>query len=233
MHFSELVCEKAILEVKYPTNYLFWDNSGKTMSKLVEKYPQFELRDAKLSNVQSDWWSEGITLNFNHLKADLTQDYPKNWDNFKNISSALCDTLRSVLEVKLYERVGTRYVLVLPMKSEEEARAFFLKMNLVSINSEKLHPFGKGKIEEEQVVIRYEGDDRGYTFRLSHARREVTMKVNRPFEISTDRFQKNGVMFDVDCYTKKPVEAPVLIPADFIRLTLRTIEDSLLPLLGL
>jgi uncharacterized protein (TIGR04255 family) len=233
MHFPELIFEKAVLEVRYPTNYLFWDNSGKTILKFIEKYPHFELRDAQLSNVQYDWWSEGMILNFNHQKADVTQDYPKTLDNFKNVSAALCDALKGGLEVKMYERIGCRYIFLLPMKTSEEARDLFLKLNLVSLKSEKLQHFLKGKIEEEQAVVRYEDDDRGYTFRFLHSQRELKLRVSRPVVVNTDNFHKNGVIFDVDCYTKKSVGASVFMPADFIRLTFRTVEENLLPLLGL
>ena len=203
------------------------------MSKLTEQFPQFELRDAQLSNVQADSASDGMTLNFNHKKADLTQDFPRNLDQFKNVSSMLSEVLRATLEVKSYERAGVRYILTLPMKSVEEARDFFLKLGLISVKPEKLQPFLKGKIEEEQVVIRYEDDSRGYTFRLSHSPRDVALKVPRPFTISAEKFHKNAVFFDVDCYTKKPVESPIFVAADFVRLTFRTVEENLLPLLGL
>lgn len=233
MQFSELTFEKVIAEVRYSSNYLFWDNSGKTMTQIVEKYPRFELRDAQVSNVQSDWWSEGIVLNFNYQKADLTQDFPKNLDNFKGVCGALCDAIRDVLQVKSFDRVGVRYIQSLPMKSADDARDFFSKMALVSVSTEKLQPFGKGRVEEQQALIRYEDDSRGYTFRLSHTPRDVKLKINRPFVVDTGKFEKNAVIFDVDCYTKKPVEAPAFIPAEFVRVTHRTVENSLLPLLGL
>jgi uncharacterized protein (TIGR04255 family) len=233
MHLSEFVLEKAIIEVRYPTNYLFWDNSGKTISKVVEKYPNFELRDAQISNVQHDWWAEGFVLNFNSQKADLIQDFPKKLDTFKDVASTLCDALKAGLEVKLYERVGCRYIFVLPMKGPDEARDLFQKMNLISLKTEKLQHFLKGKIEEEQAVIRYEDDDRGYTFRLAHSTREAKLKIPRPFTVNSENFHKNGIILDVDCYTKKPVEAPIFMASDFIRLSFRTVEENLLPLLGL
>jgi len=82
-------------------------------------------------------------------------------------------------------------------------------------------------------MLRFEDDDRGYTVRLSHTPREITVNVSRPVTINSENFQKNVVAFDVDCYTKKKVEASAFVPADFIRVTYRTVEGNLLPLLGL
>ena len=233
MQFSELTLEKAIWEVRYNTTYLFWDHSGSLMSqKLVAKYPQFELRDAKASNVQSDWWNEGLILNFSHEKADLTQDYPTNLDNFKGVCGVLCDAIKNVFEVKSFSRVGVRYIFLLPTKTREEARDLFLRMALLSVNADRLQPFGNGKIEEQQVMIRYEDDDRGYAL-IGPTQREPILKVGRPLVVDTGKFVKNAIAFDVDCYTKKPVDVPILIPSDFIRITYKTVENSLLPLLGL
>jgi len=233
MEFSELTLERAILEVRYPTTFLFWDNSGKTMSLVTQKFPKIELRDAQVSNVQSDWWEEGLTLNFNQTKADVTQDFPKNLDNFKMVCDELCEAIRNVLEVKSFGRVGVRYIFVFPRESIDAARDFFLRMSLVSLNAEKLQSFLKGEIEEQQTLVRYEDEDRGYAFRLSHTPRELSFRLSRPFTLDASRFHKNGIIFDIDCYTKKPLEAPAFVAKDFVRLTYRTIEEHLLSALGL
>ncbi|HSZ77196.1 MAG TPA: hypothetical protein VK775_07335 [Chthoniobacterales bacterium] len=233
MQFSELTLEKIILEVRYGISYLFWDNSGKVMMQISAKYPQFELRDAKLSNVQSDWWSEGIVLSFSHEKADVTQDYPANLDTFKGVCGVLCDTLRSAFEVRTFTRVGVRYIFILPTKSREEARDLVSKMALLSVKAERLRPFGNGKVEEQQVLIRYEDDDRGFLFRIGQIQREPQLKIARPFVVDTGKFTQNAILFDVDCYTRKPLDPPIFMPSDFIRVTHKTVESSLLPLLGL
>lgn len=233
MQFSELTLEKVILEVRYDTAYLFWDNSGKAMSLLQAKYPKLELRDAQISNVQSDWWDEGIVLNFNHQKADVTQDYPASLDVFKGVCAAVCGAVSDTFGVKSYSRAGVRYFFTYPLKSREAARDFFVQLGIVSLKPEGFKALGNGKIEEEQVMVRFEDEDRGYTFRFAHTPREVTIKVARPVQVQTDKFQKNVIVFDVDCFTKKRVEVPVFVPADFIRVNSKTIESSLLRLLGL
>jgi hypothetical protein len=234
VQFSELILEKIIWEVRYDTAYLFWDHSGKFMMGIASKYPQFELRDAKASNVQADWWNEGLVLNFSHDKSDLTQDFPANLDTFKAVCGALCNNISNVFEVKSFSRVGVRYILSLPAKTREEARDLLARMALLPLKAERLQPFGKeGKLEEQQMLIRYEDDDRGYTFRIAQAQREPIVKVSRPLIVDTSKFVQSAILFDVDCYTKKLVEAPILMPADFIRVTHKTVENSLLPLLGL
>jgi hypothetical protein len=131
VQFSELILEKIIWEVRYDTAYLFWDNSGKLMMEITSKYPQFELRDAKLSNVQSDWWDEGLVLNFSHEKADLTQDFTTTLDNFKAVCGVLCGNISNIFGVKSFSRVGARYILSLPAKTREEARDLLSKMSPV------------------------------------------------------------------------------------------------------
>jgi uncharacterized protein (TIGR04255 family) len=233
MLFSELTFEKVVLEVRYESAYVFWDNSGKTMRQITGKHPKLEMVNAQLSSVQSAWWDEGITFNFNNVKADLTQDYPTSLETFKAVSSSICDGLGEFLEVKSYTRVGIRYLYFCPFKSKEEARDFFLKLNLVSVPQDRLKLFGAVKIEEEMVMLRFEDEDRGFSVRLSNASREITFNISRPISANTEKFQKYVVMFDIDCYTKKKVEAAAFIPGDFVRITQRTVENNLLRLAGL
>lgn len=233
MQFSDLILEKIILEVRYDPAYLFWDNSGKTTSQIVEKYPKFQITNVALSNVLSNWWDEGIVVNFTHEKADVSQEYPQSLETFKGVCSVLCEALKDRLEIRSFKRVGIRYILIYPRPTREAARDLFTGLKLLSIGPDKLQPFGAGVIEEEQVLLRFEDTDRGWAFRLLHAPREVSANVSRPLTIKTDSFHKNVITFDVDCYGKKPVEVPAFVAPDFIRITRRTIEDNLLGLVGL
>ena len=106
MQFSELILEKVILELRYDTAFLFWDNSGKVVAQIASKYPNFELINAQLSNVQWNWWDQGVTINFSHQKADVTQDFPSSLENFKGVCTALSASLSQYLEVSSYNRVG-------------------------------------------------------------------------------------------------------------------------------
>ncbi|SRR6266404_4084967 len=233
MQFSELTLEKVILEARYNNAPLFWDNSGKAMSVLIRKYPKFELVNAQLSNVQSNWWDEAIVFNFNNQKADISQDYPASLETFKGVASAMCDAVREYLELRSYTRIGVRYILTYPLSSAEDARDFFLKLGLIAVPAERLQRFTKGKTEEQQVMIRFEDEDRGYAFRLSHTPREFSVKISRPIDVRTDKFKKNVIIFDVDCFTKKNVEAPAFSAPDFIRITFKTLENNLLAIVGL
>lgn len=233
MQFSELTLEKAVLEVRYDSSFLFWDNSGKAMGKIAGKYPKLELVNAQLSSVQSTWWDEGIVFNFNNLKADITQDYPTSLETFKGMSSVVSDSVVEFLAVKSFTRVGVRYIYSYPFKSKEDARDFFLKLNLVSVTPDRLKSFGPVKIEEEQIMLRFEDDDRGFSVRLSHVERTLTLNVARPISFNTDKFRKVVMMLDIDCYTKKKVEAAAFVAADFIRITQRTVENNLLRLAGM
>lgn len=233
MLFSELILEKVVLELRYDNAHLFWDNSGKAMMRIGAKYPKLEIVNAQISNVQSSLWDEGIVLNFNNLKADVTQDYPSSLETFKGVSSAVCEAVSEYFDVKSYNRIGVRYIFIYPLGSKEVARDFVLKLGLVALPPERLQPFGNVKTEEQQVMIRFEDEDRGYAFRLSHAPRDITLNISRPIVANTEKFQKNVVIFDLDCFTKKKVEAPVFVPADFIRITYKTVENNLLRLAGL
>lgn len=233
MLFADLTLEKIILEVRYNQSFLYWDNSGKAMASLVAKHPKIEIRDVQLSNTVSDWSEEGLTINFNNLKGDVTQDFPKSLETFKGVCATLCDALKEFLEVKAFSRIGLRIIHSLPTKTAAEARELMSKTNLVQVDASKLEPFGKGRVEERQTLIRYESEDKGCAFRISHASREVTVKIARPFIIDSSKFSKEALIVDVDFYTKKSVDVPVFVPADFIRLSYRTLEQNVIPFLGL
>lgn len=233
MQFADLTLEKIIMEVRYNQAFRYWDIAGKTMSLLVAKYPKIELRDAQISNVQSDWSDEGITINFNNLKLDVTQDFPKGLETFKGVSTALCEVVRQELDIKAFTRVGLRTIHSLPTKTAAEARELMEKTGLVRFDPDKLQHFGKGKIEETQALVRYESDDKGCSVRVTHTSRDIAMKVPRPFTLDLSKFNKEGLLLDVDFYTKKAVEGSVFSAPDFIRLNYRTLEQNLLSLVGL
>ena len=82
-------------------------------------------------------------------------------------------------------------------------------------------------------MARFEDDDRGYALRVSHTPRELSFKVSRPIELRADEFHKDVVVFDMDCFTKKRVEASAFVPADSVRITFKTIDIGMLQLVGL
>ena len=128
MQFSELTFEKVVLEVRYDSAYVFWDNSGKTMRQITGKHPKLEMVNAQLSSVQSAWWDEGMTFNFNNVKADLTQDYPTSLETFKAVSASICDGLGEFLEVKSYTRGGYSISLFLPIQVKGGGARFLLEI---------------------------------------------------------------------------------------------------------
>jgi hypothetical protein len=161
MLFSDMTLEKVIMEFRFDTTFLFWDNSGKALAKIVSKYPRFELRDAKLSNVNVDWWDEGISFNLSHERSDVTVDYPQSLDTYKGVADSMVQTLQDLLEVKVFKRVGLRFILAYPFESKDKARDFLAKLGVISYKPGALEHFVDGTVEEQQLMFRYEGKDRG------------------------------------------------------------------------
>ena len=231
MLFSELKLEKIIFEARYEKGFLYWDNSGKALADIVSKFPEIEVQQVNVSNVQSVWPNEGITLNFNQLKADVTQDYPQSLETFKEVSSYLIRIVETHLKMRTFTRIGARYTFILPTNSEKEAQGIAAKSNLININLERLQPFGN-EVLDRQIVIRMEDESRGYLLNFSNQKREIALKLPKPLAIEASRFYPNVVMFDIDCYTKKLVDVSNLGVPDIIRVNLKTIEDNLFSLIG-
>lgn len=231
MIFSNLVLERTIFEVRYEHGFLYWDNCGKALAEFLGRFPKFEIRNVSVSTTQSDWWEEGMTIEFSHARANVTQDYPGNLNKFKDVCDSLCRVVQTHLNVKAFTRVGARFIYVFPIKTKEEAKEAVTRISVISIDPEKIHPFGKDVVER-QLTLRVEDDDRGYTVRVANVTREFKGKLPKPFSVQTDRFHRHVVQFDVDSYTKKLVDSSIFMAADFIRTSERNIEENLMTLLG-
>jgi hypothetical protein len=231
--FSDLTLEKAIIEMRYSYNPIFWDSSGKVVLPILAKSPNFKLQDVKANNVQYGWWQEGLAFNFNHEKADVVQDFPANLDHFKTLCTDLNQALRNEMGVTAYSRIGNRFLYLLATKNSEAATELMEKIGMLRLDLAKLQPFGEGKIRSQNLSFTHEGDDKGFIFRMANISRQAEIQAPRPFAIDTSKFSTDGLLLDVDFFTKKPVDSITFAPKDFIRINQRTLEIGILPLLGL
>lgn len=231
MNFNSLILERIILEARYENGFLYWDNSGKTVSEIIAACPKLVIRDINISNTQLEWLEENIVANFSSLKADIVQEYPSTLETFKSVAHQLLVAIRERLEITSFTRVGVRYIYLLPTRTSEEADKITTLLPVLTVPGEALKPFG-GHLKQTQLFLRIEDQDRGYAITSASVSRNVTARIPRPFSLDTSKFHRYGVTLDVDCYTNKIVESTAFVPNEFIRATQRTLEDNLFKLLG-
>jgi hypothetical protein len=231
MHFSQLYLERLILEIRYNTGYLYWDHCGVVIKDVITKFPKIEPQNVNVQATQLSWGEEGFVLTFNNEKFDISQGEVTSTTLFKDLAAHFYGTIFSHFELKAFTRAGVRFIYVYPTESKEEADKLLSTSRLFCSEPKEAEPFGH--ITERELMLRVEGEHRGYAIRLSAASRQVIKTgVTKPLTLNSDKFHPNVVTFDVDCYTKKAGDASILSVPDFIRTSERMIEDNLMPLVG-
>jgi hypothetical protein len=232
MLFSQLHLERIVFELRYDAGYLYWDHSGRVLYDMIGQFPKFEVRAVQLAGTQAEWTEEGLVFNFNNEKLDITQNEVGSVKLFKEVSAHLCSVIFTHLKLKTFTRAGVRFFYVYPTKSKDEADKLLSTSKLFCAETKETEPFGR--IVERELMLRIEGENRGYAIRLSAATRQVIRSgIAKPLSINTDKFHSNVVILDVDSYTKKAGDVAILSVPDFIRTSERTLEENLIPLVGI
>jgi hypothetical protein len=230
--FSALVLERMIFEIRYDLAFLYWDNSGKVIGDLLAKFPGFKPREVTPSVAAWDWLEESMTVTFSHLKADAAQDYPAKTEPFRSVCNELSSSVSRQLAVSTFSRIGVRLQFVLPAKDENSARDLMSLTHLVSADPKQYVAFGN-KLMEQNISLRIEDEGGGATLRVSNSKRELSVTASKVFPVDTKRFHPNGLVLDLDIYTKKRVGTEIFSASDFIRKAEKSAEENLMTFAGL
>lgn len=231
MLFSQLHLERLVFEVRYDAGYLYWDRSGHIFRDIITQFPQTKVQSVNLLVSQATWVEEGLILSFNSEKCDISQSEVAGTKLFKEVAARMCDVVFKHLELNAFTRAGLRFVYIYPTPSKEDADRLLSTSRLFCPDPKSAEPFGH--VNERELMLRVEGEQRGYAIRLSAAQRQVTNAgIIKPLKLNADRFHPNVVTFDVDCYTRKPGDISMLSVPDFVRTSERMLEENLMALVG-
>jgi len=229
--------QQGVLDLRYDFAYPMWDNAG-ALGQRVSDFPMpVSVQDADPSKLSFSL-GEDMSLEVELKKTVISDHRPDaSFNSLGEAGDRVAPLLSSVLEIDLYERVGTRVHYFHPFDTVEEAVERFVEADLIHVPDPDGPHFGaEGGLREASYKQRFEGDGRGATVRMQTVSRRVEASLPPHFQWSDlDRHlvsEKHGILFDIDIYTVAPVEHDQLSFAEWTDDVLRIIRRDCAPFLG-
>jgi len=237
LSLTDFGLQRGVLDLRYDFAYPMWDNSG-ALGQGISDFPMpVSVQDADPAKLSFSL-GEDMTLEV-ELEKTVVNDYQPDasLSSLGEVGDLMAPLLSGVLEVDLYERVGTRVHYFQPFSSIEEAVDQLVEAELIHIPDPEGPHFGaEGSLQEASYKQRFEGDRRGVTIRMQTVSRRVEASLPPQFQWSDlDRHlasEKHGILFDIDVYTVAPVDHDQLDFTEWTDDVLRIIRRDCAPFLG-
>lgn len=215
--------EKIVFEARYDRGFLYWDRCGKIWKELTDKWPNLKEINVAPESATFRLGDKALNLLFDKSKCNLTQEFPEDLDTFYDISDKFILVIRENLDINVFKRIGNRYLFLKPFSELSEVIEAIKKIKIISIKEDKIIHLGT-KFLELGTNFRIGSDDLNYSIKIGSINRALEVSLPPPLTVDTSRFNKVGLLFDVDIYTEKFTEAGILKPDEFIRANLRRIH---------
>ncbi len=205
--FSSFQKSQIIFEVRYDGAYLLWDRAG-SLGDFISRVFRDVRTERAAPNQQVFFSGKRFTLSVQFDRASITDFSPgSSWGESFEAFEKLYGGVLDHLQLRMLNRVGTRFQYSRRFKSMEEARK---QLDLfpwaIKPNSEIF------RIRPDQVCsnLKVEGDDGeiGYTAQVYAATKRFELQVPpEAAALGADdlKHELSEIIFDVDCMTKKPI----------------------------
>lgn len=204
MEYQDLKLERAVIDVRYPIAYRFWDRAGALWTSMQEKW-------TTLGNVEGNPAKLACRLDLEKKVYELTSELttsrvvahaPKtNLDDFQNIVSTFMAKVLGILEIAELSRVGFRLIYYHEVNSREAANELVARMKLFQIPEGQFFGF-KHKTVVPELTLRFMGEEVGATVKVGSA--TLTFDFVPPPgipELQPVKKVSHRVIFDVDYFT--------------------------------
>lgn len=196
--YYDLKLNRAVLEIRYPKGYLYWDVCGKcineinTISNEKIEFVKLNMDECVLKFVEDT--TAQATFGFKHMTISAAS--VKNLDLFKNYTQLIFDIIKKNLNIKEMSRVGFRLYYVLKTESHEEGEKFINELDLYSISADRFIGFGN-ELSIKQSNIEVSDEEGSVSIRISAAKRIDSDAPSPEFDEYSPRY---AVLIDLDFF---------------------------------
>lgn len=219
--------DRYVCETRMPTNYLFWDYSGRLWTSLARVFPEMKFVNANPGHTEFEVGGFLLVAEPGVLRA--TANGSVGFDDFLIKATEFFDVSVELLSFEVFDRVGYRTILVREYPSMPEAAEAFKELGLLSVPRSPI--FGLKAVEPSgfDVRITWDSDDVGILASLRTEKRVVEPIV--PWEIRNQVMVKGAERFllviDVDRFTRKKLNRDQLGFNEWISGSNRIIRKSI------
>lgn len=230
--FNDLFLHKAVLEVKYPRGYRYWDICGKTIldlrSATKDDLDFKELLGGEECMIHSNA-NPLLDARFGYKRILVSATNLSDTALLEEMGSLLFDTVCRNIELAHIDRVGFRQWYVYPTATHAAALAIVNKLDLVTIDQTRLMGFGDAVKAILPHVIMSDGDKQ-VSITIAAARRQSPLPPNIS---ENDKLftPEQCVLLDVDSHQEN-MKAEDIDLASFIHICRKTCKDNVFTLLN-
>lgn len=227
MNFGDFHLSRVILELRYDEGFLYWDNCGATNLAIRNQFPNWiwERTDTELSIFKDIRKRINLVFNIKHIR--FVQDEVDNLNQFKKAANQITPIILEKLKINSFNRVGNRFLYVMPLKNIDEGLEILRKNKLIEIPEEKLKLFGENPNKINFVLYIRDGDFQ-YRTEITTIERVEKGGIGK---IDEKYFPKCGLKFDMDFVQINKVEASNFVYDEFIQRNYKFIENNLIKLI--
>ncbi|WP_420266249.1 hypothetical protein [Candidatus Magnetominusculus dajiuhuensis] len=220
--FESLVPIEVDFELRYPTGYLYWDSYGKILNIISGKYNGMRVDAVGISESIVSIPEMNVTLKYSPQIIAITITESKDIKSFSEFADFTVKTICNFLEIGSFSRIGNRFRFMKFVNTHDEASEILHKCNLLNIPKPLADQHGNNIIQEIKCSL-YDGNNYGYNFNFAYLIRDKNIPQADnvvPNNISS----RDGVLFDIDIFTTKPVALSTLDCAELIKQKMKDYE---------
>ena len=227
--YEDLKLNKAIIEIRYPKGYLYWDVCGRCILEINDKSnekidflrlsaDECFLKFLEHPGAQAAFGIRHMTLSANELK---------NLDIFKENGPLIFEVVKTHLNIQYISRAGFRLFYVLKRDSVDDAEEFVKELDICSVSAGRFKGFGDGVVVTNPTVEASD-DDGNVRVRISAAKRT---DIDDPSAKFNDYSPRYAVLIDID-FSKQDIKAEEFDLEQFIHSSQKKIKDHITQILN-
>lgn len=229
---TDFTLQRVTFEARYENAYALWDRAGQIWTEARQNWPQVTLDTAEPGittfHLRRDY-EFATKLDRMHVIANI---YSVKNDEFISVSGAFLSIIQHHLSLVEYTRLGMRMIYFLEMAEESEAAKRLIGTGLIKAPEGTQFNI-QGQPLSPEYAIRWEDESLGLHARISAITRRTDL--NPPFsvpEIEPATYEKSGIQYDIDYYTKQTTTVSQLRVRDWIENAQRIIRRDSSVFLG-
>jgi hypothetical protein len=205
MHISDFTIQQAVLEIRYPPQYLLWDRSGAFWSSLLMDYPNITYQQVSPNDVTFRSKSE-FELSLKLESAVIVFSHPqRTLLGFKQLCERFVAEIDSHLKPTLFTRVGCRLVYEKRFSKFNEAEGAVRSLALAK--APQGSHFGFDQAPTPEYIFTFRNATSGAHVRISASERSLRFDQLPLLWAAEPLTEKSyfSFIFDVDQYLTGPV----------------------------
>jgi hypothetical protein len=227
--FDDLRLNRAVVEIRYPKGYLYWDVCGRCVLEINSKSgeqidflrlgaDECVLRFLEHPKAQATFGVKHVTLSDTELK---------NLNLFKEKGPLILEVIKTHLDIQEISRAGFRLFYVLGRDSLDEAQKFVNELGLCSVSAQRFKGFANEVVITEPTI---EASDKEISVRvrMNAVRRTDSEELRAEFNEYAPRY---GVLIDLDFF-RENIKADGFDLGQFIHSSEKKIKDHIAHILN-